>query len=229
MNTIKTLFMIAIMITLLSCDHRDPNIPELAVSIYKDNEMINTLYTNTESNFANIHIKLTGEYEEAYAIKKIDMEYDHSKLNIVIGGDASFFYTDSNGNANGFITALNSGNSIGIRFSLSDYNNVRITKYLTVYNPTISYMTANPTVAIANGNAGSVITVRITPSLEGKQITLDTTLGELHPETATTNVNGEITSVLTSLETGSATITANWTIPNINVEPQSVTVNFTQP
>jgi len=210
MNMIKTLLLIAICIILFSCDNRNANIPELAVTISKDSTIINTLYTNTESNSANIHIKLSGEYEDAYANKRVDMEYDHSKLTVVVGGDANFCYTDGTGTAQGFITALSSGDT-NIRFYLRDYKNVSVKKNLTILDPSISYLAANPTSAIADGNPASVITIRITPSTSGKQIALETTLGTLNPETATTNANGEATTVISSTEAGRATVTA--TIP----------------
>jgi len=221
----RKLVIIALLaITLISCDNRDPEVPSITVTIANE-----TLYTNQNFNTTNVYIKLSGEYESLYANQIIDVSYNADLASILTNsGDAAFFVTDNSGIANGNLYTRSSG-SLNIAFSVRGYDNVNSTKHITIYHPYIYTMQASSTVAIANGENASVITVRIRPLINNQAITFTTTLGTLFSDTTTTNSNGESINAISSTEVGQAEITAILQVEDLPPAITTIYITFIEP
>jgi len=228
-DIIKTLWTIIVVSTLLmtivSCDNRNPSKPEIIITGDIAPSFPDTLYTHPNFSSENVTIRIISDYPALYVDQRIDYDYDHSIVTIALSGDQSYCYTDTTGSAYGFIQALRVG-ATNIRFYLREYNDVSVTKYVKVINPFISKMTSTPISVVADGLENSVITVWIKPEIEGQQIVFTTTLGTLQSNDPLTVSFGQVSNTISCSEPGLATITATMSIPNLPTATQTVYVDF---
>jgi hypothetical protein len=221
---IYSIIIFALTMSIISCDSRYADMPELYVSIGKD-----TLYTHVSHKDTFVSIFLTGDYPDLYANKYIDLHYDHSLGTVITGnsGDRNFFFTNEHGMANGFIVAnedLDFDAEMVIRFVVRDFSSIRTNKEVLILRPFISDITAQPATIRADGEQASTITVTMTPRISNQNIIFSSTAGELSPTESLTTGNGTATTTIKSSNIGSTFVRAR--LENYTTRPDSIRINF---
>ena len=210
MNRVLTIIslLIAILVAVTSCEDRSLGKPDINVTLSVD-----TLYTleNYAGNISNIKIELKSDYIDVIKNKRIDIHYNGDLANVITNatgtGNQSYFVTDANGKAEGYVFAREKGN-LQIKFTVSSFKDVTITKNIKILEPFIYKMVADPPSIPADDISLSEIKVYTRPPVSGQHVELSIDWGSLISQAVTTDANGEAITWVKSDRDGFGTITA---------------------
>ena len=224
----------ALILSVISCEDRKMDEPEIYVKVSQD-----TIYTLTyhAHDIVNITIELVSDYTATHANKRVDVTWDDSIANLTGNATATggqrYFVTNSHGVANGGAYARSPGD-LQLDFTVRQFKNVKARKTITVLNPFVHQMIADPPVIPNDDETLSHISIHIKPPVNGQQINISRSMGTFTNEEGTpltnfvltTNAQGAANVWIRSAENGQgfADITAD--LVSYPGNPRTVEVLF---
>ena len=197
MKYLNLLLLIAVTITVISCDNRDANLPEISF-IYNDSQLYN--YQNHNTIEVTISLDAVNSF---ISEKRVNLEYNSEFVTVVTGTGFDYFVrTDTLGYATLEVIIQDNADNYGhvqIEFQMDDYLSVKRTLTLNVRDmPKISATDYQPSMAYGDTQIIEITFVSETGDASNKSVTFIPDVGTVNSSPQTTNDEGIVEFVYTA-------------------------------
>ncbi|MDD3500946.1 MAG: hypothetical protein PHE19_00785 [Candidatus Cloacimonetes bacterium] len=204
-NIFLSLFLCVMALSIISCDSRNTERPDISVSI--DKEKIYYPHLGDNSYYeAKAIVSLTGKDDQTKNAL-IELTFDDSIIAILTNtGNEKLLRTDDRAVAEATIISRHEGIA-NINFKVKNWSS-NVNGSILVSLPEISSFTTNKDTIIADNIDEATLVAKVIPPMNNKYIKFVSSLGIVEHDSVATDINGVAINKFKSSTSGKALITA---------------------